>query len=173
MNTFKRSMVGFVSTILFLLPMNYAAADTEVDESRNDGQASEEAGRPFYIDTVVNKTKYTNYTNYSQTLGSCKAASQNVTCTISKSTSSTRTVQVGMSLKRGDVTGSLGISSGTTVGVSVSCTSPKMNVGQVFKAWPLGSKYKYRIRRESLLPTEYTGWLYTFNPYTNGFTCGF
>ncbi|WP_143938863.1 hypothetical protein [Tessaracoccus rhinocerotis] len=128
---------------------------------------------PFAFYKVVDKSKTLNYVNRGQVLASCKALNTGVTCSISKGASSTRTVQLGMTMKRAEITGSLGISSAATVSVNVTCTSPTMYSGQVFKAFPMGERHRYKVQRESLLGIEKTGWLYAFNPTVNGFACGF
>lgn len=183
MTKFRRAVILLASVCLILVPgTQFASAATGSDETSLVGQSGEtvepndtdvQPNAPFAFYKVVDKSKTSNYANRSQTLASCKALNTGVTCTIAKSASSTRTVQLGMTMKRQDITASLGFSSAATVGVTVSCTSPTMMSGQVFKAFPLGERHRYKVQRESLLGVEKTGWLYAFNPYSNGFSCGF
>lgn len=128
--------------------------------------------------TVVNKVAHKNYINKSQVLGECRTVTAGQTCSFANATSSTRTVQVALGVSKGFVTGSLNISSATTVSVTVSCTSGVMKAGQRYRAWPIGTRYDYRIKRawNSVLfpnkPAEYSKVLHAFNPGKNRYACG-
>ncbi|MDR0592078.1 MAG: hypothetical protein LBG60_02225 [Bifidobacteriaceae bacterium] len=129
---------------------------------------------------VVDKTKTTYYVDKTQELASCKILTAGGTCTASKSTAATRSVQISTGVSREGVTASLGISSALTVGVAVSCTSPKMSKNQLWRAWAMGTRHKYRVqktytpagRNAKPNPPTYSGWLYTFDPGRNSFACG-
>lgn len=127
---------------------------------------------------VQNSRVASNYTNWGQVIASCKVVRDGTSCTITHSTSSTRTVSLDLGITRKDVSAKLGFSSSSSVGVSVSCTSGPMKKNSIFSAWPRGDRYRYKVERKTYLNrgtqvlTNTSGWLYAFNPYANGFTCG-
>lgn len=181
MSILRSAAVTIITAMVFLSSIGQSAAAATAEETAplahsTEAPPAETDAQPnslFVWHRITDKSKTSNYVRRAQTLATCKAVTTGVTCTISKSASSTRTVQVGLGLKREDITSNLGFSSSSTVSVTVSCTSPKMSKGQVFKAFPLGDHHRYKVVRESMIGTEKTGWLYAFNPYTNGFACGF
>jgi len=99
-------------------------------------------------------------------------------CTISYSTDLTRTMDLSLGLTRGTVGGTLGISSSTTQGVSVSCNVTIQRSGQYGRAVPRGTTYKYiAIKQRAFAPyrdqdyreIQRSGTLSAFNP--TGLAC--
>ena len=148
------------------------SATTTVSDSDSSSDDPVVMG-PEVSRAVVNLSRIsTSYVNYAETIGTCHVISAGVTCQISQSSTSTRTVQLALGASRGFVTGKIGISSATSVSVQISCTSPPMQPGQVFRARPYGERYRYKIWRYQYGSSTTSGWLYTFNPYQNAFSCG-
>jgi hypothetical protein len=59
----------------------------------------------------------------------------------------------------------------------VTCKSPQLKADEVFYAWPLGVRERYRVRTHSskLLGSstvETSGYRYAFHPYGNAIACG-
>lgn len=167
----NRMMVALTSTAaaiaLSLGAATAAHADTHVGPST------------YHHYSVVNHTIATYWTNKSQLLGSCTAFNVSLTCTIAQGKSATRTVQVDFSATRSDITGALSISSAYSVTTTVSC-SGKINPGQRWGAWPVGSHHRYLVK-DSLInayngstisSTTGTTYKYTFNPYASSISCG-
>jgi hypothetical protein len=141
------------------------------------GATPAQAAPPPYVIQyhVINKvTLSTNYVNYSNQLAQC--ASVGGTCTISISTNATRTIGLSLGMSRDGVAAGLSISSATTVGTTVACTSPTLSSGQVFRAYPVGTRYSYKVQKNTITgPTqkiEVSGTLYAFNPRANSVWCG-
>ncbi|WP_143244609.1 hypothetical protein [Agrococcus casei] len=132
-----------------------------------------------YYTVITKKTISSSYTNKSQLLGVCKNPGGK--CSISKSVSVTRTIQLSLGAARNNVSAGLGISNAGTVSSSISCTSQILKNGQTFRAYPLGTRYSYQIRAEQWIvergvkqhkiSTKTSGTLYAFNPHPNGVSC--
>ncbi|GAA3342790.1 hypothetical protein GCM10017714_32650 [Curtobacterium pusillum] len=123
----------------------------------------------YKVKNVINKTSSKGY-NTGQRLAYCTVGVANTTCTISKTVSATRTIGVGLDLSRSFVAGKLNISSASTVGISVSCTSPKLAKGKSFSAYPRGTHYTYKVTSKTyrdtgkLISSQTSGALKAFNP---------
>ena len=153
----------------------YAATN---DSGTPSAQASEGAASPngvgptSYYEVNDKKTVSTDYTNKSNVIASCKVASNNVTCSISHSEAASVSVQLALNVSRGTVTSGLNITSNSTVTTTVSCTSPKMTTGQVFDAWPRGTRYSYTVTHFQPGNTQTSGTLYAFVPKADYIACG-
>lgn len=125
------------------------------------------------------KTVSKSYVDKAHPLGSCKAGKSGVTCRIDITTSATRTVGLALGATRGWASGQLSISSAKTQSTAVSCTSPKLKKGQVFRAYPRGTRYSYTIQKWLVTTTGYvyvlgkSKTLYAFNPKKNSIYCTF
>lgn len=146
------------------------ASDSESKKSSDDSQNTTAA--PVVWHYVVDVSRYDNITKYDQVLGECRASTPGVTCTIQRSSSSTRTIGIDLGVSRSFVAAKLGISSSSTTTVSVSCTSPPLSAGQVFRAHPVGTSIWYRVQRASWIGTQTSWWLNAFDPGSNRFACG-
>jgi hypothetical protein len=130
---------------------------------------------------VINKkTLSTDWDDKSQELGRCK--SNGGTCSIQRGETATRTIGLSLGVSRSVVAGSLNISASTAVTTTVGCTSPKLKKGQVWKAWPNGTRYSYKVKKTVNQPagsgkrkitTTTSGTLYAFSPRANSISCGF
>lgn len=126
-----------------------------------------------YVYSVVNKSvNNANYINTGQLLANC-SGSTGTSCAISSTKSATRSISLSLSMSRASVAGALGISSAASQSLAISCTSPKLKAGQVYKAYPRGVRYQYKVTRTQRTwtqagwvngPTSTSGWLYAFNP---------
>lgn len=167
----NRKIVALISAAaavaLSLGTATAAQADTHVGPST------------YHRYSVVNHTIATYWTNKSQLLGSCTAVNVPLTCTIAQGKSATRTVQVDFSATRSDITAALSISSAYTVTTTVSC-SGKINPGQRWGGWPVGSHHRYLVKDSTInayngstiSSTTGTSYKYTFNPYASSIACG-
>lgn len=140
--------------------------------------ASAHTGINYY---AVNKSKTANSINFAQLLASCSVGTSGATCTISKGKTATRTISLSLGASRGVIASQLGISADTSVSVSTSCTSPVMSAGQVWKAYPVGDRWSYRIHKRTTVynnqgfvqstTNEYSAYLSAFNPYSASIHC--
>jgi hypothetical protein len=129
--------------------------------------------------TMLNHTKVTDYVDTTHRLGSCENPGHS--CTITVTRSSTRTFGLALGVTVKFVAGQLNISTSSTVSVANSC-SAKTPKGYYLNAYPRGSRHQYKIRktvtavyspyRTTETPgTTTSGYLHTFNPYKNAITC--
>ncbi|KHK96346.1 hypothetical protein LK09_15240 [Microbacterium mangrovi] len=106
-----------------------------------------------------------------QEIGRCGVGSNGTTCSITKTRGATRSIQSSFGLTRGAVAAGLSITSAASVQVSVGC-SRKINRNQVLVAYPIGTKYRYRIRKtvstftgiRTSKHTSYSRYLTAFSP---------
>lgn len=155
-----------------LLPTAASAATTERDTSRPAAAgAAPQAPGPVVINTeVVDVRSYANSPQYSDRLTYCQAVTEGQTCTISQSFSVTRSIGVDLGMSRGAVAAGLSISASDTNALSVSCTSPPLAAGQIYEAYPSGTRYYYRIKKwGTMTPETYSGTLTAFDP--QGIAC--
>ncbi|HEX7716624.1 MAG TPA: hypothetical protein VF416_05000 [Marmoricola sp.] len=95
-------------------------------------------------------------------VASCRNAGG--TCTITRVESRTTTISTGLGLSKGAVAASIGFQVGYTSSTSVSCTSPKLKQGQVFRAYVVGTTKMYKIQRTYAGHTDTTGYLFARQP---------
>lgn len=89
--------------------------------------------------------------NYKKMLASCSVAVGG-TCSISRSFSVQRTIQVNLGVSRDFVAGQIGFSKSTTATVTSQCNSrPFTKNTQVFRAYPIGVKKRYNIIKKTWL----------------------
>ncbi|MGW7077278.1 hypothetical protein [Streptomyces sp. NPDC054866] len=123
---------------------------------------------------LINKSKQTNYTNQKDEIARCTAQTKGMTCMINKTASATRTIDAGFGLSRGAVAGSLNISQAKTQSVAVTCSSP-VKKGHSLVAYPIGTRYKYKIEKHITTPLDYkagtSGWKRAFNPAPAKVSC--
>lgn len=121
---------------------------------------------------ILNK----NYVNKNQLLGKCTVGKGGGKCTVTVVSSSTRTVDVSLSISRETVAGKLGISSSKTVSNSVSCQSNNLKDGESWKAYPMGTRYSYRLEKLTMVLgqaniKDTSGTLYAFDPRPSDIYC--
>ena len=165
--SFRRKIASFAAIVLLsALPIGAAQSAQAIP------------GGAVTVYKVVSKSLLSsNYTNYSNELARCNAATSGVTCSISQSVSATRTIGLDLGASRGVIATGLSISSASSTSISVTCNSPAMSAGQSFRAYPVGSRYSYKIQKRAVAPGSDTllatsGTLYAFDPRTSGVTCG-
>jgi len=129
-----------------------------------------------YYSTVVQKKIYQHFTFTSKEIARCAAVTPGLTCTIHKTASATRTIQLDLGLSRAAVAAHLQISSAATQSVSVQCTSGKLKAGQVLVAYSVGTRYTYKIERHMTSPPyDYvigtSSLLSAFDPSPAGISC--
>ena len=104
-------------------------------------------GVPFTEYKMVDRKRVSSqYTNLSQLLAMCRASSG--VCTTDESKSATRTIGLALGATRSWAAGQLSISTAASRTLSISCTSPRLKAGQVWKAYPLGVRWSYKIRSQ-------------------------
>lgn len=117
-----------------------------------------------------------------EVFASCRITTTGGTCTIAKAESITRTVQLSLGVSREVVSASLGFSSAKSVSTTVSCSSPALKAGQVWKARALGSTYTYKVKKlQAYKPrigplkwrtVDTSATLKAYNPYASDISCG-
>lgn len=95
---------------------------------------------------VVNVSTYENFVDYSRRVGLC-TPSAGGTCSITRETSVSTTVQVSLSATQGVVAGQLGFSLTRGSSTSVTCNSPKMTSSQWYSAYAVGTRKYYKIQK--------------------------
>jgi hypothetical protein len=124
---------------------------------------------------MLDKVKTANYLG-SQVFAQCSIGTAGGTCTITTGKSVTRTVGLSLGASRDWAAGQLSISSANTVSTSVSCTSPPLPAGGVWRAKARGDRFTYKIRKQTwigqiLYSTETSGTQSSFNPYPTNIHC--
>lgn len=125
---------------------------------------------------VVNKSATKNYIDRSRRIAHCNVQSNGLGCSINRTSSATRTIQLSLGISRGAVASQLGISSANSVSVAVTCTAQTMKKGQTLVAYSVGTRHKYQVNKKTarsgfVLSNSTSGWLYAFNPYSAGISC--
>lgn len=165
----RSAVISFAIAILLFLSSGPAmAADVTPYWSDN----------PQISYKVVSKSVVnTSYTNKARVIGQCKISRANSTCTISSGSTTTGTVQAALGATPKGLSGQLGVSVSRAVTVGVSCTSPAMPANSTYRAWAVGTRYKYKVQKvrtvwgsSSVQATS--GWLYAFKPSSSKIDCG-
>ncbi|GAA2211828.1 hypothetical protein GCM10009850_072890 [Nonomuraea monospora] len=130
-----------------------------------------------FVYSVKVTSTHTAAVNRDRVLATCSAG-KGGTCSISKSRSVARTIDLGLGVSRGFVAGQLGWSKSSSVTVTAQCTSPVFTKsGQVYRAYPQGIRKRYTITKKTysygskkpkLIRIETTGGV-AFNP--KGVSC--
>ena len=165
-----RSLVGSIMFVIALLLTQGPSMASEVTPQWSDN--------PRISYKVVSKSVVsTSYTNKSKVIGQCKISRANSTCTISSGSTATGTVQAALGAAPMGLSGQVGVSGSKSVSVNVSCTSPKMPKNSSYRAWAVGTRYKYKVQKirtvwgsSSVQGTS--GWLYAFKPSASKIDCG-
>lgn len=105
-------------------------------------------------------------TNFNQVLGECSSFPGS-TCTIAKTTSATRTVDLALGMTRSWVTGKLSISSASTVSTTVSCSRTMSTKYSRLVGYPMGKQIFYTITANG----RTSGTLMAFDPAPNSMDC--
>jgi hypothetical protein len=171
-----RRIAGLVLVALAGLLLSLLATPAQAQSSAPQRPA------PTYYNTkysMLYHTKRTDYVDRTHRLGSCENPGH--TCTITVTKSSTRTFGLSLGVTKGFVAGELNVSTASTVSVSNAC-SAKTPRGYYLNAYPRGSLHQYKIKRvvtavyspyraAPTAGTTISGYLHTFNPYRNAITC--
>ncbi|HEX5753727.1 MAG TPA: hypothetical protein VFZ09_46490 [Archangium sp.] len=92
------------------------------------------------VGDIVKETSQVKFEDY---ITYCVAVTGGGTCTISKTETKSSSVTVGAGISIGWLTSQLSYSWVNEKSVTVSCTSPTLNAGQQFWAYPTGTRYKF------------------------------
>ncbi|MFI7641698.1 hypothetical protein [Nonomuraea sp. NPDC049400] len=112
--------------------------------------------RPRYVYSIKVTSVHNGAVLYNKQLASCSAGVGG-TCSISKSFSVQRTIQLSLGVTRGFVAGQIGFSKATTQTVTAQCNSkPFTKRGQVYRAYPQGIKKRYNIIRKTYVKGKLT-----------------
>lgn len=129
------------------------------------------------VSSVIEKSTVSKrYVDRSKAISSCSVGRTGATCTISRGKAATRTVQISLGITRQMVAGSFGFSAATSVTTSVACNSPAMKAGEVWRAYAVGPRYRYKAKKVTMVgylvgKTETSGWLYAFDPRSAEIHC--
>lgn len=156
-----------------------AAIASEQDPAAQETTEVEVEPMATVTRTMINKkTLSTSYVNKNDRLAECKITTNGGNCSIMRSETAIRTIGLSLGATRSWAAGELGISSSAGMTTAISCNSGPMKSGQIWKAWPIGSRYSYQIRRLTIYGgqqypvTETSRLLYAFNPRQNAVACG-
>jgi hypothetical protein len=97
--------------------------------------------------------------NFNQELATC-SATPGFTCTISRSASATRTIDLALGVSRSVVSAGLNISSATTRTVTVTCSATMTETRSRLVAYPAGWQIFYKITSNG----RTSGTLMAFDP---------
>lgn len=164
MNTI-RAILAVLLFCAFCIAASPASAETtEKNITKPSEEASPDRAMPIDVKKVVDTIVHRNYTKYSQPITSCGSASKHVTCSIGRTETIQRTIQLDMGITRNQVAASLGISASHSLTTQVSCNATRLKPGQRLWAYPFGTQYQYKIQRITWLGTSKSNWLFAFNP---------
>ena len=126
--------------------------------------------------TLVNKTSVGDQIG-PKLFASCVIRSDGGICIISRGKTVSREVQLTFGMTWAAAAGQLGMGGSRSIATTVSCESPALPAGSRWKAWPIGRKYFYNIRRDTIqaghvLRTELSPRLTAFNPSASHIACG-
>ncbi len=179
MKRIRRIVAPMIGALIAISSFPLAASGTPIADRIDQSSIGTRESWTETTYSVINKTLVSSsYTDTSQRLSSCRATGG--TCTATASISATRTVGLSLGVSRKKVTASLNISNATTVGYSTSCSSPTLKSGQIWTMHPVGSRYRYQVKKSKVryqnglittYPSETSGWLYAFNPRANDIDC--
>ena len=119
--------------------------------------------------TVVKKSLVSDHYRGGHRKLACVARGS--TCSRTVYVEATTSVQTSLGITQGAVGGSLGISAGYTYGDSITCSSA--NTHQYVYAYPVGNRYRYKIKKIATTTysiggqtssTRTSGWKYAFEP---------
>ncbi len=124
---------------------------------------------------VISKTSTKNYIKWSKVIGACIIQQTGDTCSVSLSRTKTQDIQTAYGLSNAAVAAQLNISVSDSTSYTTTMTSKPMKKGQKYTCSPVGTLYKYKIQKTVYTAGKYSyptsGWLYTFNPYSNQVSC--
>jgi hypothetical protein len=175
------SLAIIASTLLAGATLTGAAGDDgdrpgDAGTSDTAGVVAPQVVRQSTTYKVVNITR--TYNSYgTQELARCDG-SNGTHCSIGKSKTAARTIQTSFGLTRATVAGGLSITSAASVEVTVSC-SHTVTSKQVYVAYPIGTKYTYRIQKvvstfngiSTSKNTTYSSYLTAFSPGSASIHC--
>lgn len=183
-------MTQFAVLVLLVGPANPAAALNTSIEPRSTYPAIVESGAspqvsssrlrmsgyPVYVREVIGKTVLSTNFVSSTAFASCSIGTSGGTCTITSGRSVDRTIALSLGITRAAVAGSLGISSSASVTTTVSCTSPPLAAGSSWRAFPIGTRYRYQVKQTTFTGpiTSYSttsGYLYALDPKPSQIHC--
>jgi hypothetical protein len=126
--------------------------------------------------TVTNKLRISTSARSAKPIGVCSIGRDGGTCTVSRGKSADRTINLSLGLTRGVAAAGLGISSAKSISTTVSCTSPGMKKGSLWRAWAVGDYWKYKAKKVTyadavLVKAQSSGYLYAFNPSPTRIHC--
>ena len=133
------------------------------------------AAHPGYrlVFEAVNVTSTANFANTSSLIARCYASGG--FCNIESGRSAAIDISLSVGADRGSIAGSLGVSASSAVSLTVGCRSPQLADGQAWSAYPVGTRFSYRIKRSEYRGPKpsisYSGYLSAFVPYPNQISC--
>lgn len=99
---------------------------------------------PYY--EVINVSTYENFTDFTRRVALCYPGGGG-TCSITRESSVSTTVQTSLSATAGTIASQLGFSLSRSSSTSVTCNSPRMTTGQYYAAYAVGTRKFYQIRK--------------------------
>lgn len=136
-------------------------------------------GTSFTVHTMTDKKKLTDDSvDRTQVLTTCESWTPR--CTLTTTTTNSRTMELPSGVSRRWAAAQLGIPFAAAETVSVDCTSPPLSAGQTWTAYALGTRWSYTIESQHYAVDEFgryrlvgeplsSGTLYAFDPA--GYSC--
>lgn len=139
-----------------------------------------EAATTLTRHNVISVTK--KYSVTGAQFSSCQITTNGGTCSISQGKQIARTVQLSLGATRAGVSAGLNVSQATTITSAVSCNSPALKAGQVWRGRSVGTQYTYKIQQQKgtkprIGGTTWTtvatsGFLTALDPNAQDISCG-
>ncbi len=95
---------------------------------------------------VINVSTYGNWIDFSRRVALCYPGAGG-TCSITRESSVSTTVETSLSASKGVIAAQLGFSLSQSSSTSVTCNSPVMKAGQRYEAYAVGTEKFYQIQK--------------------------
>ncbi|RUQ87291.1 hypothetical protein [Labedella gwakjiensis] len=165
----KRMTAFFLAVVIGVAVPTTIAPTAHADDKQHTQQLWEAT-------TLTNKLRLSTSARSAKPIATCSVGTDGGICTISRGKSADRTISLSLGLTRSVAASSLGFSSAKSVSTTVSCQSPVMKRGSVWRAWAVGHYWKYKAQKVTyvdgvLVNTQTSGYLYAFNPGASRIHC--
>jgi WD40 repeat protein len=121
---------------------------------------------------AIEKTLVQRDWHPSKAIAECYVGGAGGTCSISKGKTASWSVDVAFGVGAKAIGAEFGWSKSQQVTISVGCTSGYLKGGSVYKAYPVGERYKYKLQiRQGTRIKETSQWLWAFTPRDAAIYC--
>jgi hypothetical protein len=125
--------------------------------------------------SIIHKTTTHGYKNLHDVIGGCARGTSGV-CHVTVGKSATNTFGTSLGITVDELASILNVSTARTQSVSVGCASPKLKRGQGYRAYSVGTLYRYKIREYAVVGTVHrllatSGWKTTYKASASTIYC--